>query len=262
MLVDAMPGPTSSNFFRRVFPAGLFLLAGLVASCSGDDPAPLQPGPDPAPSRMFSIVGDPRVSVRFSGSLREASDSTALTGSFTAVITDSTTVPTFLEEVRLDGVLMTRVVDAFGSPVKYTLDALALPPLSLDDTLRFQVVDGGAITPPFTYVIAPPRLELPPDGTILRNTGDITLKWNGAVERVQVTLTDIQGRRLRYSPQVSSMSGKNQLVIMGSDLVDFAIGSVLVGTDVLDDELMNAGSSTPQSVSVETRQSRVWRHQP
>ena len=211
---------------------------------------------------MFSLVGDPRVSVRFSALLSELPDSVALTGSFGVIISDSTTQRTFLPDVRIDGAPLVQEVDQFGSPFRYTLDASALPTLRLADTLRLEVVDGGARTPPFTYVILPSHLTLPPDSTVLHAAEDLTLTWNGEVERVLVTLTDGIGRRLRFNLQVSNYTGLNQLLIPSHDMAQFAPGDLHVSTDVLDDEVRIVDGPTIHSVTMETRQMRVWRIAP
>jgi len=265
MLSRAMSATAPPRFSRRALSVGLLITAGLLASCSSNDTAPLQPpGPDPnpAPSPMFSVVGDPHVAVRFNGLLNELSDSTALTGSFSVTLRDSSGRVTFLPDVRLNGVPMVQEVDAFGSPSRYTLDAGALPALRMDDTLRFEAVDGGALTPPFTYLITPSHLTMPPDSTILHNDVDITMPWNGAVERVLVTLTDLTGKRLRINLQVENYTGLSQIVIPGRDLGQLFPGEIVVGTDVLDGELRITNGSASQIITMETRQARLWRLAP
>ena len=264
MLSRAMLAPALSRFSCRALSAGLLLVAGVLASCSSNDTAPVQPGPDPnpAPSPMFSVVGDPHVAVRFNGLLSELSDSSAASGAFSAILTDSMGRRTFLPDVRLNGVPMVEEFDAFGSPSRYTLDASALPALSLDDTLRFEAVDGGAITPAFTYLITPSHLTMPPDFTVLHNDVDITMPWNGAVERVLVTLTDLTGKRLRINLQVENYTGLSQIVIPGRDLGQLYPGDISVGTDVLDGEFRVTNGSASQTVTMETRQSRLWRLAP
>ena len=262
MLSGAMLATASSRFSRRALSVGLLITAALLASCSSNDTAPVQPpGPDPnpAPSPMFSVVGDPHVSVRFNGLLNELSDSSAATGAFSAILTDSMGRRTFLPDVRLNGVPMVQEVDAFGSPSRYTLDASALPGLSLDDTLRFEAVDGGALTPAFTYLITPSHLTMPPDSTVLHNDVDITMPWNGAIERVLVTLTDQTGKRLRFNLQVENYSGLSQLVIPGRDLAQLFGGDIFVGTDVLDGEIRITNGSASQIITMETRQARLWK---
>jgi len=265
MIAGAMLAPASSRFSCRALPAGLILMAGLLVSCSSNDTAPLQPsgpGPNPAPSPMFSVVGDPHVAVRFNGLLNELSDSSAATGAFSAILTDSMGRRTFLPDVRLNGVPMIEEVDAFGSPSRYTLDASALPGLSLDDTLRFEAVDGGALTPAFTYLITPSHLTMPPDSTVLHNDVDITMPWNGAVERVLVTLTDLTGKRLRINLQIENYTGLGQIMIPGRDLGQLYPGDISVGTDVLDGEFRVTNGSASQTVIMETRQNRLWRLAP
>ena len=261
MLVRAMLAPAPSRFSRRALSAGLLLVAGVLASCSSNDTAPVQPGPDPspAPTPMFTVVGDPHVAVRFNGLMNELSDSAALTGSFSATLRDSSGRVTFLPDVRLNGVPMVQEVDALGSPSRYTLDAAALTAQSLDDTLRFQAVDGGALTPPFTFLITPSHLTMPPDSTVLHDNVDITMPWSGVVERVIVTLTDLTGKRLSFNLRVENYSGLSQIVIPGRDLAELYAGDISVGTDVLDGEVRITSGSASQVITMETRQTRMWK---
>jgi hypothetical protein len=261
MLVGAMLAPAPSRFSRRALSAGLLLLAGLVASCSNNDTAPLQPGPDPkpAPTPMFSVVGDPHVAVRFNGLLNEPSDSSALTGNFSVTLRDSSGKVTFLPDVRMNGVPMLEELDGLGQPSRYTLDAALLVGLTLSDTLKFQAVDGGTLSPPFTFLITPSHLTMPPDSTMLHDDTDVVMPWNGIVERVLVTVTDLTGRRLRYNLQVENYSGDSELTIPGRDFAAMFAGDIFVGTDVLDGEVRITNGSASQIITMETRQTRLWR---
>ncbi|MEP7028964.1 MAG: hypothetical protein ABI960_10250, partial [Candidatus Eisenbacteria bacterium] len=160
----AMPNPNAPSFVRRALRAGLFLTAGILAGCSNHDSMPVAPpNPHPAPAPMFRVVGEPRVAVRFIGFLTEPAGTSPLTGNFSVTLTDSIGRRAFLNDVRLNGVVMHQEVDAFGLPSRYTLDASELPGLALADTLRFEAIDGGDFTPPFAYLIVPSHLTLPPD---------------------------------------------------------------------------------------------------
>src|SRR5688572_14077242 len=147
--------------------AGL-VLACLLASCGSDDPSPLAPVPEDTTSSMLYVIGVPRVSVTLDGNLVENASSGELTGTFRAIVEDSTGRRIFLPHVRMNGAPLVDEVDGLGEPAQSTIDiATALPDLRLDDSLAFVVADGGAITPPFTVGIVPPRVELLPDSTVV-----------------------------------------------------------------------------------------------
>jgi hypothetical protein len=260
-----MADPGTPNFARRALPLALLLGAGLLASCSSDNSTPVtptSPNTGTAPSPMFTVVGEPRIAVRFTGLMNETSDTAAVSGAFTATLTDSTGRRTFLNDLRLNGVPMHQEVDAFGLPSRYTLDAAELPGLRLADTLYFEAVDGGEITTPFTYRIYPSHLALPDDSTRVSPDSDITVSWTGAVERVLITLTDLTGKRLRINLQTENYTGLTQLVIPGRDFAGLYPGDIQVGTDVLDAELVLGAGLRQQAVQIETRQNRLWRLAP
>jgi hypothetical protein len=254
----------AARFLGALFIAGALALA--LASCSSnpDNPIITQPPVDdhPAPNVMFHVVGDPRVAVRFTGNLVEAPGSLVPTGQFAVTVYDSVGRRIFLTDVRLNGVVMTQELDPNLQPSRYLLDPSALPGLAIGDTIRLEVVDGGVITTPFTYIIVPSHLTLPPDSTVIHKTANLVLPWTGAVERVLVNLTDSQGTRLRANLQLENYTGEHDLFIPARDLAGLSVGDVQVGTDVLDTELIINAGQLRQDVSFETRQSRFWRLEP
>jgi hypothetical protein len=262
MLVRAMPAP--ATFSRRALSTGLLLAAGVLASCSSNDSTPVQPGPDPnpAPTPLYVVVGEPAVGVRINALLNELSDGAHVAGSFSAILTDSSGHTTFLPDARLNGVPLHEEFDPQGPPLRYTLDPGDVPGLGLDDTLRFEAIDGGSITQPFAFLMSPPSLTLPPDSTVFAGTEDITLEWKGAVERVILTLTDITGKRLSINLRVENYSGLHEVVVPGRDLAALNPGTLFVGADVLNTEIRIVNGSRIQNVSLETRQSRIWKLAP
>jgi len=258
MLVRAMEAPRMRH--RALLPA-FFAAAALLASCSSKNDNPMVTPPvdeHPAPTPMVRVIGTPRVKVLFQGNLTEPPDSLVPNGSFSVVVYDSIGRRTFLNEVRLGGVVMHEEVDGLGSPARYLLDATEIPNLHVGDSLRFEVIDGGIYTPPFAYELLPSYLELPPAGTVVHETQDLVIPWHGAVERVLVTITDIQAKRIRFNFQVENFTGETKLFIPARDLKGLTTGEILVGTDVLDTELIGAGGANLQSLSTETRQNRSW----
>lgn len=269
MIVRAMTGTPIPSRARPARLLGLLASAGalalLLASCSSnpDNPVAVPPVDDhPAPTIMFHVVGDPRVAVRFMGNLVETPGSLVPTGQFAVTLYDSVGRRIFLNEVRLNDVVMTQEFDTFGQPSRYLLDPAALPGLVIGDTIRFQVIDGGAITTPFEYVLVPSHLVLPPDSTVIHESANLRLPWTGAVERILVALTDTQGTRIRTNLQIENFTGEHELFIPARDLAGLAVGDIRVGTDVLDTELIINSGQLRQDVSFETRQSRLWRLEP
>ncbi len=262
MLVDAMPVPAPSSPARRALHAGLFLTAGLLAACSSNTNAPVAPivvNPHPAPVPMFRVVGEPRVAVRFAGSLTEPIGATGLTGTFSVTLTDSSGRRAFLNDVRLNNVPMHEEFDVVsGLPSRYLLDASEIPGLAFADSLRFEAIDGGDYTPPFSYLILPSHFTLPPDSTQLHTSQDLTLPWGGVVEHVIVTLADLTGKKLRFNLQVENFTGATEVFIPGSDLAGLYPGEIQVGTYVLDTELRVGASFRTQIVQMDVKQYRVW----
>ncbi len=259
--------PDSATFLtaRHALAFALLLSAGALASCSSNSETPVTPPPvddHPAPRLMFSVIGNPRVAIRFAGNLTETEGSLVPGGSFAVTVYDTVGRRVFLNDVRLNGIVMRKEFDGLGQPSRYLLDAIEVPGLVIGDTIRFEAVDGGAITPPFTYVIVPSHLRLPPDSTVLYEDENLRIPWTGSVERVIVTLTDSQGVRLRNNLQFENSTGQTALFIPARDLARLAVGDIQVGTDVLDTELIFNSGQFRQDVSFETRQSRLWRLEP
>ena len=240
----------------------LLTFALLLSSCSsnGDNPVAPPSSEHPVPNTMVRIVGTPHVKVNFDGSLLTVPGSPDLAGSFSVIMTDSIGRRTFVNDVRLGGVPMHPEVDPLGSPARYTLNTSEIPGLAIGDSLVFEVVDGGDVTPPFRYEMLPSYLTLPV-GTIHENQ-DYVLPWTGAVERVLVTFTDRQGKRVRFNLQVENYSGMTSLFVRGSDLAGLVTGDVSLGTDVLDTENFVSNGAFQQFISMETRQSLVLSLQP
>jgi hypothetical protein len=240
--------------------------AGVLSSCSSHNDNPVVPKIDehPAPTPMARLIGTPRVKVVFSGNLLESPGGGHVpAGTFSAVVYDSIGRRTFLGDVRLQGVPMRQAVDPqFSQPIRYVLEASELPPMAIGDSMRFEVVDGGAITPPFAYEMLPSYIVLPPDSTVVHESADLVLPWHGAIERVLVTITDAQSKRLRFNLQVENFTGEPKLFIPARDLAGLAVGELLVGTDVLDTEVIGATGANRQEFSFETRQQREWRLAP
>jgi hypothetical protein len=234
------------------------LLLGALTSCSSNSDNPVVPPNDdhPAPVRMITVVGTPRVKVNFTGFLTENLAGT-LDGQFSVVFTDSIGRRTFLGDVRLAGVPMHEEVDGLGQPSRYTLDATEMPPgRAVSDTLVFSVGDGLAISPPFSYVIVPSHMVLPADSAVIHQNVDLTLPFTGIADRVLVTFTDQQGSRVRYNLQVENYSGQTSVFVRGSDLAQLSTGPLSLATNVRDDELFIASDYYLQSFTMQTTQSR------
>ena len=140
------------NARRHSLLVALFPVALVLASCGTDKPAPLAPAAVEDTTRsMLVIDGEPHVSVLLDGSLTEATNDGAVSGSFRAIVEDSSGFRTFLPRVRMNGAALVDQTDPLGNPAQSTIDvATALPGLRLADSLRFAVEDGGDVTPPFT----------------------------------------------------------------------------------------------------------------
>lgn len=211
---------------------------------------------------MFTVVGTPHVAVKFAASLTESPGTPDLGGMFSVTMYDSIGRRIFLNDVRLNSVVMHEETDGLGLPSRYLLTAAELPGIAIGDTIRLDALDGGDFTPPFAYVIVPSHLTLPPNGTVIHENQDLVLPFTGAVERVLLTFTDTQGKRLRVNLQIENYTGQNKIFIPARDLVGLAIGDIQVATDVLDTELILENGQLAQDVSFETRQNRLWSLQP
>lgn len=250
---------------RATRPAGLALVSALVSglvlsSCSSDDPAPLAPGPTPEDTTrsMLIIDGQARVSVALDGSLVEATSGGAVTGSFRAILADSTGQRVFLPRVRMNGVAMVEEFDGLGNPAQSTIDiATALPGLTLADTLRFAVEDGGTVTPPFTLRMSPSRLELLPDSTVVSKSQSLRFRWSGRIERLILTLTDAFGTRLRANLVFENYSGLREVTLPVRDLAPLGPGPLSVAASITDSEARFAG---PRLVTLtyQATQRRSW----
>jgi hypothetical protein len=239
----------------------LALLAATLSSCSSDSDNPVTPPVDAgeSPVVMARVIGTPRVKIVFLGDLTESQGAPALRGAFSVVVYDSTGRSTFLVDLRLEGVPMHAATDG---TTRYLLDLAEIPGFQVGDSLHFDVVDGGTLTPPFSYLILPSHLTLPADSAVVHQSQDLVLPWNGAVERVLVTISDIQSKSIRYNYQVSNFTGATKLTIPARDLAGLKAGPLFVGTDVHDTENIGASGQTQQQLDLETRQSRSWQLAP
>lgn len=252
------PRPSSRRPLRA-----LGLLAALVlASCSSneDSPtAPVAPGDDGPPVNALSVIGQPRVALTFDGGVTERLADGPLTGVFRVILSDSIGRRVFLPDVRLQDTTMVEERDIFDNPSQYTLQVEdRLPALRLRDTLRFEVRDGGEVTPPFTVRIIPSKLTLLPDSTVITGRDDIEIPWSGQVERVILALTDERGTRVRTVFQLENYSGLKRVTIPARDLALLQPGIILVGTNVLDTEVRVSTGVPRLSVTHETNQRRAW----
>ena len=237
--------------------AGL-ALAAVLGACGSDDPAPLQPVAADTTSSMLAIDGVAHVSVSMDGSLVEAASGGALTGTFRAILEDSTGQRVFLPRVRLNGATWVEESDGLGNPSQLTLDiATALPDLALTDTLIFAVEDGGTTTPPFRLLLSPSRVELAPDSTVVTRGQSLRFRWSGRIERLILTLTDRFGTRVRANLVFENYSGLREVTLPGRDLVPLAAGPLQVAASITDSEARFAG---PRLVSLtyQSTQRRTW----
>jgi len=236
------------------------LLAATLSSCSSNSDNPLTPPPpdDGAPSLMVTIIGAPRVKVLFKGNLIEPGNQAEVTGAFSVAITDSVGRRAFLGDVRLQGVPMHEEFDGLGQPSRYTLDVSELPGVGIGDTLRFDVLGGGGLTPPFSYRILPSYVILPPDSTVIHQSQDLVLPWTGAIERVLVTVTDITTKRLTFNYQVENYTGGSKFTIPARDFAGLYVGPLFVGTNVRDSEDILSDGQALQSFELITHQDRTW----
>ena len=259
MLFAAMEAPSTRH--RLLL---LALLAAALSSCSSNSDNPVVPPPpsdEGAPAKMVTLIGSPRVKVLFVGNVLETPGLPA-SGTFSVVVFDSIGRRTFLGDVRLEGVPMHAEVDQFGQPARYLLDVAEMPGIGVGDTIHFDVLDGGALTPPFSYVILPSYLTLPADSTVLHQSDDLVLPWTGAVERVLVSITDEQSKRIRFNYQVENYTGGTKLTIPARDLAGLSPGEVFVGINVRDTEVLGEAGQTLQQFDLETRQNRSWLLEP
>ena len=240
------------------------LLAATLTSCSSNSDNPVAPpSGEGAPSPMVTIIGSPRVKVDFNGNVLESRDQPSTGGSFTVVIFGSDTFPTFLKDVRLQGIPMHEEVNNLGEPFRYTLPVSEIPGLEVGDTVHFDVLDGGDQTPPFSYRIVLPHVILPPDSTVMHQSKDLFLPWTGAVERVLVTVTDITNKRLTFNYQVENYTGGTGFTIPARDFAGlYEPGPLFVGTNLRDDEELITDGQALQTFGLITRQDRVWLLEP
>jgi hypothetical protein len=247
--------------FARLAPG--LLLAGLLASCGSDDPALLAPAPEDTTSSMLYVLGVPRVAVTLDGSLLEPGSGAPLSGTFRAIVEDSTGRRVFLPHVRMNGAPLVDELDGLGEPAQSTLDvATALPALRLEDSLAFVVADGGTITPPFTVGIVPSRVELLPDSAVVSKSGAaLRFRWSGRIERLILTLTDRFGARVRLNLSFENASGLREVSIPARDLAPLATGPLQVAVGITDGEARFSG---PRLVTVNflATQRRTWRLEP
>jgi hypothetical protein len=255
MLVAAMSAP--STRIRRVL---LFaLLAATLSSCSCDSDNPVTPPlVEGAPTLMAQLIGNPRVKVVFNGNVLESPHLADPTGTFSVTIQDSILRRTFLPDVRLEGVPMHRESDPLGNPARYTMNVSELGGVQVGDTLHFDVVDGGTLTTPFSYLILPSHMILPADSTVLHQSQDLVLPWTGTVDRVNVTISDDQSKTISVTYRVGNYSGLKKLTIPARDLAGLDEGELFVGVNVQDSELLGASGLPRQELDLETRQNRSW----
>lgn len=244
---------------RTAGSVGLGLASALaLASCGSDVPAPLAPAPADTTSSMLIIDGQARVSVALEGSLVEATSGGVLSGSFRAILEDSTGQRVFLPRVRMNGVALTEEIDGLGNPAQYTLDIpTALPGLTLADTLRFAIEDGGTVTPPFTLHMLPSHVELAPDSTVVVKGQSLRFRWSGRIERLILTLTDQFGTRLRANLAFENYSGLREATVPGRDLAPLAPGPLSVAAGITDSEARFAGPRLVTLTYLST-QRRAW----
>jgi len=255
MLVAAMEAPKT-----RTSVLLLALLAATLSSCSSDSDNPVAPPVDEGtPIVMARVIGSPRVKVSFLGDITESPGVPDPSGSFSVTVYDSTGRVTFLVDLRLEGVPMHPATDG---TTRYLLDLDEIPGFQVGDSLHFDVVDGGTLTPPFSYVILPSHLTLPADSAVVHQSQDLVLPWSGAIERVLVTISDSQSKSIRFNYQVSNYTGGTKLTIPARDLAGLRAGPLFVGTDVRDTENIGATGQTLQQLDLETRQSRAWQLAP
>jgi len=235
----------------------LALLAATLSSCSSDPDNPVTPPLDDedAPIVMAKVIGSPRVKVSFRGDMTESPGVPDPSGAFSVTVYDSTGRTAFLVDLRLEGVPMHPATDG---TTRYLLNLSEIPGFQIGDSLHFDVVDGGTLTPPFSYVILPSHLTLPPDSAVVHQSQDLVLPWSGAVERVIVTISDTQSKSISFLYRVSNYTGATKLTIPARDLAGLKAGELFVGTDVQDTENLGATGQTLQQLDLETRQSRAW----
>jgi hypothetical protein len=241
----------------------LTLLLAAVAGCSRNDNGPTEPGPDPdepTPVSAMRVVGVPRVTVVISTFLVEdLSPAPPLSGEFDVILSDSSSRRVTLPDVRLNDFPMREIRDPLGSIQSYRLDFDAdMPNLRMSDTLRFEVRDGGEITPPFSVLIVPSRMELPPDSAEISVSQDLVLPWSGTIDRLILSLIDQTAKRLRVVLTLENFSGQTRLRIPARDLQGMALGRVTVTSDILDVEIVFPTPFRRVILTLETQRRRVW----
>jgi hypothetical protein len=234
----------------------------VAASCERNGDGPLAPAVTPGADStrsMLILQGQPRVFILFDGGATEQAAGAALTGSFPVLFDDSLGRRVFLPGVRFNGVAMNEERDQFGSPIQSTIDlATALPGLAMADTLRLEVFDGGLLTPPFTVGVVPSRVLLAADSTIVPRDRDLVLPFTGRIERLTITLTDVNGKRLRFQLSIDNFSGISQVVVPARDLRGLAPGPLAVATNILDVETRTAATGQAILVNYQSSRRRAW----
>ena len=239
----------------------LLAVALAVASCGDDDEAPLAPETPQdttTTTSMLAVDGEAHVSVTMEGSLVENASGGPLGGMFRAVLEDSTGFRVFVPSVHLNGAEFEEELDTFGNPSRITMDiATALPDLAMEDSLIFAIEDGGFHTPPFSMHMAPSRVELLPDSSVVSRSQPIRFRWHGRIERLVLTITDQFSARVRLNLSFENYAGLREITLQPRDLAPLDTGQVVVSTSITDNESRFAG---PRLISLvfQSTQRRTW----
>jgi len=259
-----MRASTPSARPHRARPALLGVLACVavaLAGCSSNSHSPtapivITPGP---PGPMMTVSGDPRVNVNFQGFANRIVGQDTLSGYFYVTVTDSLSRRQFVSSVTLNGVAMRAETDGLGTPLRYSL-----LPTDLDttydvaDTLRFAFTDTSGITPPFGLTVVPSTIHLAPDTTRVSQAKDLLFSWNGAAERVQITLSDHVGGRVSANLSFDNVTGASQVLIRSQDLKQLQQGPLNVSDNVLNTDSQVTARARRIQGQMSVLEARVW----
>jgi len=245
---------------RLAFLGGLACFAVALAGCGKDSsptlPIVTTPGP---PGPMTTVLGDPRVNVNFQGYVNRIGGQDTLSGYFYVIVSDSLNRRQFVSGVTLNGVPMRAETDGLGSPLRYSLLPTDLDSTyDVGDTLHFAFTDTTGAAASFALTVVPSTIRLAPNATVVSQAKDLLLSWNGAAERVLVTLSDAVQTRVSVNLSFENVTGASQILIRSQDLKQLQPGILVVSDNLLNTDSQVSARNRFIVAKMNVLEARKW----